>query len=312
MSELPDDLSSSYLDNGMDSVLSYLQDEDEGSENIFSISKNIPNSVVNKERENRPEKRVRSLFAFSNTHRSARIYNNGFTNISSDRTDDLNDEFEKMEKGSDGSSGMSLIFNTNPVFTIFEGEFLHASITNRILNDKRESPVTAMIMRDLLDDNGRFVLIPANSRITGFARKVSGQQDTRIFIDFHRMILPNGRSLDLGKGKKSMMALDNSGALGIRGKKNSHFFTKFGSSILYGSLNGLSGFAQNRLDQSSGLSRFVDRTSGNFSTLNDRLAADSLAIVPTIIIKAGTEIKIRFASDVLISAYTRVSERTYY
>ena len=109
-----------------------------------------------------------------------------------------------------------------------------------------------------------------------------------------------------------MEALDGSGALGIKGKKDSHFFTKFGSSILYGSLNGLSGFAQNKISQASGLSHFIDRTSDNFNTLNDRLASDSLAILPTITVKAGIELKIRFSMDIEISAYSKISERSYY
>ncbi|MCK5220337.1 MAG: hypothetical protein KAR14_02050, partial [Candidatus Aminicenantes bacterium] len=138
------------------------------------------------------------------------------------------------------------------------------------------------------------------------------QQDKRLFISFNRLILPNGKSLEFEKGDKSMSAMDGSGALGIKGKKNNHFFAKFGSSILYGSLNGLSGLAQNRISQTSGLSHFIDRTSDNFNTLNDRLASDSLGIIPTITIKAGTELKIRFAIDVKISAYSKVSERSYY
>ncbi len=304
-----DIFSNSHSDEHMNSILSYLEEEEEDPKSIFDPDLNKEGPVSGKYRYRKSEKKVRSLFAFSNTWRSARIYNNGSANVSpviSERNDTIN----RLEKNDSGT--LCLIFNSNPVFTICEGEILTASLTCRVVNDKRESPVTAVTSKDFLDNSGRFVLLPANSRVTGYARKVSGQQDARIFIDFHRIILPNGRSIDMGSSKKSMAAMDRSGALGIRGKRNNHFFTKFGSSILYGSLNGLSGFAQNSLDQSSGLSRFIDRTSDNFNILNERLASDSLAIVPTIVIKAGTEFNIRFASDVRISAYSRVSERTYY
>jgi len=302
--------SHSRSDENLNSILSYLEGDDEDSENIFDPGINKVAQVPGKHRNSKSINRVRSLFAFSNRLRSARIFNNGYTNVYSEASDAS--EKKGSENNHKNPERMHLIFNSNPVFTISEGEILEASLTGRVVNDKRESPVTAVTTRDYLDNSGRFVLIPANSRITGYAMKVSGQQDTRVFIDFHRMILPNGRSLDLGGGKKNMTAMDYTGALGIRGRKNSHFFTKFGSSILYGSLNGLSGFAQNRLDQSSGLSRFIDRSSDNFNTLNDRFASESLAVVPTIMIKAGTEVNIRFASDVRISAYARVTERAYY
>jgi len=299
----------SRSDENLNSILSYLEDDD-SSDTIFNQGPNRSEPAHNEYRDKKTMRRVKSLYAFSNTMSSARIYNNGYEDLTAEISD-RSETNNRIENGRNPDL-MRLIFNSNPVFTISEGDFLTASITGRVLNDKRESPVTAVTTEDYLDNSGNYVLIPANSRITGFARKVSGQQDTRIFIDFHRMILPNGKKLELGTGKRSLTGMDNSGALGIRGKKNSHFFTKFGSSILYGSLNGLSGFAQNRLEQSSGLSRLIDRTSANFNTLNDRLASDSLAIVPTITLKAGSEVKIRFSCEIKISAYMKVSERTYY
>ena len=294
-------------------IMDYLQKEDESSGELFSEPQTRDVSSTGRSRRGIKRDRVGTLFAFSNTQRSARIYNNGRGEVVYNNADDIDQSgADKVQIKRELSNKKQLIFNSNPVFTIFEGEFLHAVLTNRIVNDKQSSPVTAVITKDLLDHTGKFVLIPANSKITGSAQKVSGQQDKRLFISFQRLILPNGHSLNFGSGNNGMTALDGSGALGIKGKKDSHFFAKFGSSILYGSLNGLSGFAQNKISQSSGLSHFIDRTSDNFNTLNDRLASDSLAILPTITVKAGIELKIRFSTDIEISAYSKISERSYY
>ncbi|MCK5005603.1 MAG: TrbI/VirB10 family protein [Candidatus Aminicenantes bacterium] len=294
-------------------IMDYLQKEDESSGELFSEPQTRDVSSTGRSRRGIKRDRVGTLFAFSNTQRSARIYNNGRGEVVYNNADDIDQSgADKVQMKRELSNKKQLIFNSNPVFTIFEGEFLHAVLTNRIVNDKQSSPVTAVITKDLLDHTGKFVLIPANSKITGSAQKVSGQQDKRLFISFQRLILPNGHSLNFGSGNNGMTALDGSGALGIKGKKDSHFFAKFGSSILYGSLNGLSGFAQNKISQSSGLSHFIDRTSDNFNTLNDRLASDSLAILPTITVKAGIELKIRFSTDIEISAYSKISERSYY
>ena len=294
-------------------IMDYLQKEDESSGELFSEPQTRDVSSTGRSRRGIKRDRVGTLFAFSNTQRSARIYNNGRGEVVYNNADDIDQSgADKVQIKRELSNKKQLIFNSNPVFTIFEGEFLHAVLTNRIVNDKQSSPVTAVITKDLLDHTGKFVLIPANSKITGSAQKVSGQQDKRLFISFQRLILPNGHSLNFGSGNNGMTALDGSGALGIKGKKDSHFFAKFGSSILYGSLNGLSGFAQNKISQSSGLSHFIDRTSDNFNTLNDRLASDSLAILPTITVKAGIELKIRFSMDIEISAYSKISERSYY
>jgi len=300
-------------DDQFEDIMAYLQKEDESSGELFSEPQTVDVSSAGRSRRGIKRDRVGTLFAFSNTQRSARIYNNGRGEVLYNKADDIDQSWaDKVQIKQELSNKKQLIFNSNPVFTIFEGEFLHAVLANRIVNDKQSSPVTAVLTKDLLDRTGKFVLIPANSKITGFAQKVSGQQDKRLFISFHRLILPNGHSLNFGSGNNGMTALDGSGALGIKGKKNSHFFAKFGSSILYGSLNGLSGFAQNKISQTSGLSHFIDRTSDNFNTLNDRLASDSLAILPTITVKAGTELKIRFSVDIEISAYSKVSERSYY
>jgi len=288
-----------------DSLLAYLE-EDNGSDSIFAPEPLRMKAPPVSEEKRRQINKVRSLIAFSNSQPSRRNMDGGGSTSTRPARGIVN------QRGGTGAGELSLIFNSNPGFTIYEGECISASLTGQVVNDRRDSPVTAVVTRDLLDESGRFVLIPANSKVTGRARKVSGQQDNRIFIDFYRIILPNGMSLDLNSADRRLSTLDRTGALGIRGRKNSHFFSRFGSSILYGSLNGLSGLAQNRLDQTSGMSRFLDRTSDNFNTLNDRLAADSLAIVPTITIKAGTELKIRFSSDVKISSWCRVSERTYY
>ncbi len=297
----------------IDDLLSHLREENRDKSDLFPGVSAGDNSISSSRIKRAEEKSVGTLFAFSNTQRSARIYNNGRGEVFYNREKNNGENIVgKNRSRSDNSAGELLVFNSNPVFKIFEGEFLNAVITNRIVNDKLSSPVNAVVTRDLLDRRGKFVLIPATTKIVGTARKVSGQQDTRLFINFHRLILPNGRSLYFGKGKRRMSALDETGALGIKGKKNNHFFAKFGSSILYGSLNGVSGFAQNRIDQSSGLSRFLDRTSANFNTLNDRLASNSLAILPTITVSAGTRLKILITVDIDISAYSKISERSYY
>ncbi len=266
-----------------------------------------PSGIQNKKDK---VKRVSSLFAFSNRIRSARIFNNGFENI----INEFPGSGGKIS-GTDKHSSQStfrLIYNSNPIFKVFEGDFIEAVLTNKIINNRDASPVTATVSRDLLDKNGMYVLIPSGSRFVGEARRISSQQDRRLMIRFHRLILPNGRAVQLGRGDKRFSALDNEGSLGLKGKKNGHVLARFGSSLLFGSLNGLSGFAQSKIDRSSGLSQFLNRTSNNFEMLNERLASESLSVMPTITVKSGTEIKIYVSDDIEISAYSKISERSYY
>ncbi len=278
-----------------------------------SFEHGIPENKIETERRARTVKNrgVVSLFAFSNRIRSARIFNNGFDNIVN-HASDSGRNLSGIKKGYSSPNTFRIVYNSNPVFKIFEGDFIEAVLANKIVNNREASPVIAMVSRDLLDKNGEFVLIPSGSRFIGKAKKISSQQDRRLMIKFHRLILPNGRSVFLGEENKRFSALDSNGSVGIKGKKNSHTLARFGSALLFGSLNGLSGFAQSKTDQTSGLSHFLNRTSDNFEMLNGRLAADSLSVMPTITVNSGTELKIYVSVDIEISAYSKISERSYY
>ncbi len=298
--------------NNLEKLFSYLEDNSVRNESIFSKHDKVKVRPSVRIKRDKRRRKVNSLFAFSNTQKSARIYNNGFGDVIFNNNK-VRKRFANSVTGThESKEKIKLIYNSNPVFTIFQGDFLDAVLTNRIVNDKESSPVSAIVTKDLLSKNGKYVLIPSNSKVTGIAKKVSGQQDRRLFIFFERLILPNGRSVYFKDKERQLSALDITGALGIKGRKNSHFFSKFGSSLLFGSLNGLSGFAQNRIRQASGLSYFVDRSSENFNNLNDRLASDSLSILPTITVASGTKIKVHFSVDLDISAYSDISERSYY
>ena len=105
----------SRSDENLNSILSYLED-DEGSNTIFAQGRNKADHIPDKYRNSKSVKRVRSLFAFSNTCSSARIYNSGFTNVSSEISD-LPDTNKRSENSNRESEGMCLIFNSNPVFS---------------------------------------------------------------------------------------------------------------------------------------------------------------------------------------------------
>ena len=76
--------------------------------------------------------------------------------------------------------------------TLYEGEMIDAVLVNRIVADTEPSPVVCQISKDVYDNSGQYVLFPANSRIVGTSQVVSYKGAHRLFISFHRIILPNG------------------------------------------------------------------------------------------------------------------------
>ena len=196
--------------------------------------------------------------------------------------------------------------------TLYEGEMIDAVLVNRIVADTEPSPVVCQISKDVYDNSGQFVLFPANSRIVGTSQVVSYKGAHRLFISFHRIILPNGPSIDLPSSQKALRAMDETGALGVVSKVDRHWFLQFGTAIFFGVLDGLAAAAQRNTEFFSASSIVIDRTSRNFDRILDRIMAQYSSIVPTITVTQGKKVRIYLSDDIVISPFARISERSYY
>ena len=205
-----------------------------------------------------------------------------------------------------------LIYNSLPPVTVHEGEMLEAVLVNRLLVDTEPSPVITHLSRDLFDSSGRFVVFPANSRVIGYSQAINYRGASRLFISFHRIILPNGVSVELPQSQRMMRSLDETGALGIVSQVNRRWFLQFGTAILFGVIDGIAGFARRnqQVDTSHGI--VISRTSENFDRVLDRIMAQYSSIVPIIRVNQGTTLRIYISDDMVISPYARISDRSYY
>jgi len=71
------------------------------------------------------------------------------------------------------------------------------------------------------------VLIPAGSKILGEAKKVDTFGQVRLAVTFHRLIMPDGFSVNLDQFK----GLDQAGATALKDKVNNHYVKIFGASL---------------------------------------------------------------------------------
>jgi type IV secretion system protein VirB10 len=204
-----------------------------------------------------------------------------------------------------------LIYTGLPPVTVHEGEMLEAVLVNRLLVNTEPSPVITHLSRDLFDASGQYVVFPANSRVIGSSQAVSYKGASRLFISFHRIILPNGLSIDLPQSQQMMKALDETGALGIVSNVNRHWMLQFGSAIFLGIIDGIAGYAQrDQADASHGI--VISRTSENFDRVLDRVMSQYSSIVPTIRVDQGKTLRIYISDDMLVTPYSRISDRSYY
>jgi len=204
-----------------------------------------------------------------------------------------------------------ILYTDLPPVTLYEGELLDAVLVNRIIADTEPSPVICQISKDVFDAGGRYVVFPANSRIVGSSQVVNYKGAHRLFIGFHRIILPNGPAVEFPGSQKALKALDETGALGVVSNVNRHWFLQFGTAIFFGVLDGLAGAAQRHSEIFSPTSIVIDRTSRNFERILDTIMSQFSSIVPTITVHQGHKMKIYLADDVFISPYARIKERSY-
>ena len=205
-----------------------------------------------------------------------------------------------------------LLYSGITPVTVHEGEMLEAVLINRLLVDSEPSPVICHLSRDLFDRSGQYVIFPANSRVIGTSQAVTYKGASRLFISFHRIILPNGISVDLPQSQRMMKAMDETGALGVVSNVNRHWMLQFGSAIMLGVLDGVAGYAQRNQPTTTAEGAVISRTSENFDRVLDRVMAQYSSIVPTIRVDQGKTLRIYISDDMLISPYSRLAERSYY
>lgn len=159
--------------------------------------------------------------------------------------------------------------------------------------------VVAQVTEDVFDTvTGRTRLIPQGARLIGDydARIARGQ--TRAHILWTRLILPDGRSIDLDR----MNATDGSGASGVTGKVDNHW----GSVLRAGLLSTLFGVGNELADRGGddAIADAIRDSSGEtIGRAGDRIVERELQIQPTITVRPGARIRLLVSRDLVLEPY---------
>jgi len=218
---------------------------------------------------------------------------------------------QKQADGREKEKINSVVFGPLPPVKVAEGEFIDTVLAHRIVSDTEESPVVCAVSRDLIDDSGRFVVVPAGARLVGRSQVVNYMGAARLFIRFERLILPGGHSISFPGSQRALAALDQTGALGAVTDVNRHWLLQFGTAIFVGVLEGLGAAAQQHTDPYSGRAYVIEDTTDNFEKILNTVMQRYTNIVPTITVGQGYRMKVFLTEDILVSPYARVAERSY-
>jgi type IV secretory pathway VirB10-like protein len=192
---------------------------------------------------------------------------------------------------------------TGQPYVIYEGLTLDTVIMNRLDGDAA-GPVKVLVSNPVYSHDHQHVLIPEGTIVLGEARKIGATgfgQQRRLAVVFHRMLMPDGYSVDLDQ----FHGLDQIGEEGLKDKVNNHYLQIFGTSIALGVISGAAQITQGGTGyNSTGSQQFVNGASAGISQQATTVLDRFIQIPPTITIREGHRVKVYFTQDMLLPAYT--------
>lgn len=114
-------------------------------------------------------------------------------------------------------------------YVLFEGTELETALVNRLDGDF-SGPVKVMVTNPVYSHDRQHVLIPEGTFALGETSKVQGFGQRRLAVVFHRLIMPDGYTVDLDQ----FHGLNQIGQTGLKDQVNHHYLQIFGSSIALG------------------------------------------------------------------------------
>jgi type IV secretory pathway VirB10-like protein len=183
-------------------------------------------------------------------------------------------------------------------YAVFEGTTIDTVLVNRLDGDF-SGPVKAMVTNNLYSQDRQHVLIPEGTFLLGEVQKVSGFGQRRLAVVFHRMIMPDGYSVDLDQ----FHGLDSKGETGLTDQVNHHYFQIFGASIALGVIAGAAEATTNSGINESGADVLRQGMASSLAQSGAHVLDRFLNILPQITIREGHRIKIYVTQDMLLPAY---------
>ena len=175
---------------------------------------------------------------------------------------------------------------------IHEGSFLEAVLVTQLSGDF-PGPVLAVVSVPFYSGDRQRVLVPRGARVVGTARAVANQDQSRLAVSFHRLILPDGRSVSL-----EFHGLNQLGEGALKDQVDRHYFSMFAAVGAVGVLSGLTAARGNPYE--GGVAGFQAGAGQGLGQAATRILDRFLNRLPTLTIRAGHRLRIWFTSDVRV------------
>ncbi|HEX4031843.1 MAG TPA: TrbI/VirB10 family protein [Terracidiphilus sp.] len=191
---------------------------------------------------------------------------------------------------------------TGQPYVIYEGTTLDTVLMNRLDGDAA-GPVKVLVSNPIYSHDRQHVLIPEGTIVLGEAKRIGSAgfgQQRRMAVVFHRLIMPDGYSVDLDQ----FHGLDQIGEEGLKDKVNNHYLQIFGTSIALGVIAGAGEIEEGGgTITTSGSQAFTTGAASGVSQSATTVLDRFMQIPPTITIREGHRVKVYMTQDMLLRAY---------
>jgi len=151
--------------------------------------------------------------------------------------------------------------------------------------------VRAIVSEDVYSFNGSHLIIPKGSKLIGRYRSGLVRGQSRVFVIWNRLIRNDGVSINIGS-----YGSDDLGRSGLAGEVDTHFFERFGSSVLLSLIDGALQIGVNAIDDDDQATVALD-TGTDFSRSAEIALDNSIGIPPTVHVHQGARIKVFVGKD---------------
>ena len=143
----------------------------------------------------------------------------------SSRARNPNEAFLDRVSSSNSSSSVA-VRRGNLEYTVMEGKMIQIVLRTAI-DSQLPGRVSGVVTRDVYGRKGNIPLIPRGSEVNGEYNSAVVRGQGRVFVAWNRLITPDGLDINIGSA-----GADNLGRSGYQGMVNTHFWNRFGTSIL--------------------------------------------------------------------------------
>lgn len=170
------------------------------------------------------------------------------------------------------------------------------------VNSQIPGRVIAIVDRDVLSPNGKFILLPVYTKIICGYKELAQTGETRLPVACTRAIRPDGASILL----TNAIASDQMGRTGFIGDVDNRTFERYGGAFI---VSGISALAQTGINQNQGCitQRWVSGANNAATTLANNLGQVTSEVIkqnidlrPIITIPAGSRIQIIPQIDIVL------------